>query len=98
MATTTRRPSRPADLRQQVIEFAATYPTRNVREAVRLAEAGTLRWEDVYDLFQRSAGTALAEVVTEDQRKADQGLVRCPSGCGGWVVAGVYIDPTLPCP
>lgn len=26
------------------------------------------------------------------------GLVQCPNGCGQWVKAGAYIDPTLPCP
>jgi hypothetical protein len=95
MATTTRRQARPADLRQQVIEFAATYPTRNVREAVRLAEAGTLRWEDVYDLFQRAAAEGIAAVADEVPPRA--GLIRCPNGCGRWV-ENVYIDPTMPCP
>ena len=51
-----------SDLRAQVIEFAATYPTPNVRLAVQYAEAGRITWEQVADLFKRSLGMALIEV------------------------------------
>lgn len=52
-----------ASIRTQVIEFAATYPTPNVRLAVQYAEAGTITWEQVADLFKRSLGMALLEVA-----------------------------------
>lgn len=52
-----------SDLRQQVIEFAATYPTPNVRRAVQYAESGRLTWEQVADLFKRSLGMAILEVA-----------------------------------
>lgn len=42
-------------LKQQVAEFAATYPTPNVRRAVEAAEAGLITWQQVYDLFKRAA-------------------------------------------
>ena len=48
--------------RQQVLEFAATYPTANVRLAVQHAEAGRITWEQVYNLFKNSLGAALVEV------------------------------------
>lgn len=52
-----------SDIRTQVIEFAATYPTPNVRLAVQYAEAGRITWEQVADLFERSLGMALLEVA-----------------------------------
>ena len=52
-----------SDVRTQVIEFAATFPTPNVRLAVQYAEAGTITWEQVYDLFKKSLGAALVEVA-----------------------------------
>lgn len=52
-----------SDIRTQVIEFAATYPTPNVRLAVQYAEAGTITWEQVADLFKRSLGMAILEVA-----------------------------------
>jgi len=52
-----------SDLRAQVVEFAATYPTANVRLAVQYAESGRLSWEQVADLFKRSLGTAILEVA-----------------------------------
>jgi len=97
MATT----AYPADVRQQVLEFAATYPAPNVRAAVRHAEAGAFTWEQIYDLFKRALANGIATlepnepVVVEPPRP---GLTMCPNGCGHWVVEGVYIDPTLPCP
>jgi hypothetical protein len=88
----------PADIRQQVAEFAEKYPTPNVRRAVNLAQAGTITWEAVYDLFRTSLGTALVEVAKPEPVAPRAGLVQCPNGCGHWVKAGVYIDPDLPCP
>ena len=52
-----------SDIRTQVIEFAATYPTPNVRLAVQYAEAGRITWEQAADLFKRSLGMALLEVA-----------------------------------
>jgi hypothetical protein len=49
-------------IRQQVLEFAAAYPTPNVRLAVQYAQAGTITWEQVYTLFQASLAKGLAEV------------------------------------
>lgn len=51
------------DIRTQVIEFAATYPTPNVRLAVQYAEAGRITWEQAYNLFKRSLVTAVAETA-----------------------------------
>lgn len=51
------------DVRQQVLEFAASYPTPNVRLAVQYAESGRITWEQVYNLFKRSLGDAMAEVA-----------------------------------
>jgi len=50
------------EMRTQAIEFAAIFPTPQVRRAVELAQAGTLTWEQVYGLFVRSLGRALVEV------------------------------------
>ncbi len=85
------------EIRQQVAEFAATYPTPNVRHALRLAQAGTITWQQVYDLFKKALAAGLAEVA-EPVVAPRAGMVVCPNGCGHWVVEGVYIDPTLPCP
>lgn len=52
-----------SDIRTQVIEFAATYPTPNVRLAVQYAESGRITWEQVADLFKRSLGMAILEVA-----------------------------------
>ena len=49
-------------IRQQVLEFAASYPTPNVRLAVQYAQAGTITWEQVYTLFQTAMAKGLAEV------------------------------------
>ena len=49
-------------IRQQVLEFAASHPTPNVRLAVQYAQAGTITWEQVYGLFQKAMSEALAEV------------------------------------
>lgn len=50
------------DYRTEAIEFAATYPTPNVRRAVEAAEAGLVTWEQVYNLFKRSLVMAVATV------------------------------------
>lgn len=50
------------DVRAQVLEFAAAYPTPNVREAVRHAEAGRITWQQAYTLFQQALANGLAEV------------------------------------
>ncbi len=50
-------------VREQVLEFAATWPTPNVRRAVELAEAGRLSWEQVAGLFKLALVTAIAEVA-----------------------------------
>ncbi len=57
------RPDSTSTVRQQVAEFAATYPTPNVLRAVELAESGRITWEQVYNLFKSSLGAALVEVA-----------------------------------
>jgi hypothetical protein len=51
------------DIRTQVLEFAASYPTPNVRLAVEYAQAGRITWEQAADLFKRSLGAAIVEVT-----------------------------------
>jgi hypothetical protein len=85
-----------AQARQQVLAFAAEYPTPNVQRGVALAKAGTITWEQLYGVCRVSMETALAVVQQPTPPRA--GLVLCPNGCGHWVVEGAYIDPTLPCP
>lgn len=41
-------------------QFADTYPTPNVKRAIALCEAGTLRWVDVAALFAKSFAKASA--------------------------------------
>lgn len=53
----------PAQIREEVALFAATYPTPNVRRAVALAEAGDVTYEQIHGLFTRSLGSALAELA-----------------------------------
>lgn len=48
-----------AAVRQQCLEFAASYPTPNVRLAVQYAESGRITWEQVYRLFGHAMGQAL---------------------------------------
>ena len=50
-------------VRQQVLEFAATYPTPNVRLAVQYAECGRLTWEQIAGLFKVALVSAVAEVA-----------------------------------
>lgn len=40
--------------REDCVLFAATYPSPNVRRAVELAQAGTVTWEQVRDLFRKA--------------------------------------------
>jgi hypothetical protein len=39
-------------------EFAAAFPTPNVRKAIELAEAGQVTWTQIRDLFARSLEAA----------------------------------------
>lgn len=43
-------------------EFAREFNTPNVRQAISLAEAGTLRWEEIEEIFRSSLATGLREV------------------------------------
>lgn len=51
-----------SDIRQQCIEFVASYPTPNARLAVGYAESGRITWEQCYGLFHKAMGDAVAEV------------------------------------
>ena len=51
------------DTKAQCLEFAASYPTPAVREAIRYAEAGAITWEQVAGLFKRSLTAAIVEVA-----------------------------------
>jgi len=52
-----------ASIEMQVREFAAEFDTPNVRLAVSLAEAGTLSWDEVYEIFRSSLRKGLAAVA-----------------------------------
>lgn len=43
-------------------DFASEFNTPNVRRAIELCEAGTLRWSDVEEIFRSSLQKGLAEV------------------------------------
>jgi hypothetical protein len=43
-------------------EFAREFPTPNVLRAIALCEAGTLRWEQIAEIFRASLATGLTEV------------------------------------
>ena len=43
-------------------EFAAEFPTPNVRRAIALCEAGTLSWFKVEEVFRASLANGLAQV------------------------------------
>lgn len=49
---------REAEARELALNFAAAWPTPNVRYAVQLAESGTLAWSQVAALFGRGFGLA----------------------------------------
>lgn len=44
-------------------EFAAEFDTPNVRQAIALAEAGTLRWSEIEEIFRASLAQGLKEVA-----------------------------------
>jgi len=56
-------PNTPATAETLVRQFAQQHPTANVLQALAYCEAGTLSWEAVAGLFERSLGKALAEVT-----------------------------------
>jgi hypothetical protein len=43
--------------------FAAEFPTPNTLRAIALCEAGTLRWEQVAEIFRASLAKGLATVA-----------------------------------
>lgn len=43
-------------------EFAREFDLPNVRQAIALAEAGTLRWSDIEEIFRSSLAQGLVEV------------------------------------
>jgi len=43
-------------------EFVREFPTPNAKRAIALAEAGTLTWAEVHEVFRRSLGHALTSV------------------------------------
>lgn len=43
-------------------EFAAQFDTPNVRQAIALAEAGTLSWEQIEEIFRSSLAEGLEAV------------------------------------
>jgi hypothetical protein len=45
-----------------VREFAAQFPTSNVKRAVALCEAGTLTWQQVEEIFRSSLAEGLEAV------------------------------------
>jgi hypothetical protein len=47
---------------QNVRDFAAQFPTSNVRRAVALCEAGTLTWAQVEEIFRASLAQGLEAV------------------------------------
>lgn len=53
-------------VREDVVLFAATYPTPNTRRAVELCQSGRLTWRQVYDLFQRSLAEGLQQLARAD--------------------------------
>jgi hypothetical protein len=44
-------------------QFAAEYPTPNVQRAIALAEAGTVTWDEIAEIFRASLAKGLAEVA-----------------------------------
>ena len=43
-------------------DFASQFNTPNVRRAIELAEAGTLRWSDIEEIFRSSLAQVLEAV------------------------------------
>jgi len=46
-----------------VREFAAEFPTPNVKRAIALCEAGTLTWAEVAEIFRSSLAKGLEAVA-----------------------------------
>ena len=55
---------REAEARDLALNFAAAWPTPNVRQAVSYAEAGVLVWSQVAALFGRGFGLARQAVAS----------------------------------
>ena len=53
---------REAEARELALDFAAAWPTTNVKLAIAYAEAGMLAWSQVAALFGRGFGLALQAV------------------------------------
>ena len=49
---------REAEARELALNFAAAWPTPNVRQAIAYAESGVLAWSQVAALFGRGFGLA----------------------------------------
>ena len=49
---------REAEARELALDFAAAWPTQNVKLAISYAEAGVLAWSQVAALFGRGFGLA----------------------------------------
>lgn len=47
----------------QCREFAASFPTANVQQAISLAETGRLPWHAIYDVFKVAIVKAQQEVA-----------------------------------
>ena len=55
---------RESEARELALNFAAAWPTPNVRQAIAYAEAGVLGWSDVAALFGRGFGLARKAVAS----------------------------------
>ena len=55
---------REAEARELALNFAAAWPTPNVRQAVAYAEAGVLAWSEVAALSGRGFGLARQAVAS----------------------------------
>lgn len=54
--------ARESEARTLALEFAAKWPTPNVRQAVAYCESGRLEWSAVAELFARSFASAQASL------------------------------------
>ena len=55
---------REAEARELALDFAAAWPTPNVKLAISYAEAGVLAWSQVAALFGRGFGLACQAVAS----------------------------------
>ena len=55
---------REAEARELTLNFAAAWPTQNVKLAISYAETGVLAWSDVAALFGRGFGLARRAVAS----------------------------------